>query len=121
MKVPSATPNWTAVLSPLQSEVWLALAVTFVISWMFLYWYCKWYFNSSIQGHSIPATDALLWMAAIALEETVAVTHQLKSMGIRIFFILFLLAAYTLTLAYKGTLTSEMTVSFPPTPIDTIR
>ena len=115
--MPSEVPNWTALFHPLQSEVWLAAAVTFICSWLFLYWYCKWH----NPGDAIAPRDTLIWMVAFVIDETVPITHKFKSTGIRTFFVLFLFAAFTLTMAYRGILTSEMTVSFPPTPIDTIR
>ena len=95
------------------------LGATFLVSWIFLYWYCKWHNPAD----SVPPRDALIWMTAFVIDtdSPAPLNTTFKTTGIRTFFAIFLFASFTLTMAYRGILTSVMTVSVPNAPIDTIR
>ena len=47
-------------------------------------------------------------------------TKKHKGNGFRAFLAIFLLATFTLTVGYRGTLISFLTVAVPPKPLDTI-
>ena len=95
------------------------LGATFLVSWIFLYWYCKWHNPAD----SVPPRDALIWMTAFVIDtdSPAPLSTTFKTTGIRTFFAIFLFASFTLPMAYRGILTSVMTVSVPNAPIDTIR
>ena len=104
-----------ALLSPLQLEVWVALSITFIVSLLFLAWYLR------VAQTGMSSSKSFIYLIALFFDASLPVTQRTKNVGIRCFLVLFLFGSYTLTTAYRGTLTSELTVTIPTKPVDTIK
>lgn len=117
-------PNYTALIHPLEYEVWIAAAATYFFCWLFFLWYVK--RKPCAEGceqvtQNISVSDTVIWMIAFVIDESVPITQTgFKGRSIRVFLVMFLFASFTLTVSYRGILTSFLTVSIPPYPIDTI-
>ena len=116
VKVPeTSSANWKSLALAFAMETWIAAIVTFILSMIFLSRY-----NKLNPNRYLSRRGPGLIHIAITLKQSYSV-GTVMGKNIRVLLAAYLLGFFVLTTAYQGTLTSRLTVTYPPAPIDTLK
>ena len=108
LQKPEPLPLWMNTFQPFTSHVWLSIVTTMLSCCVFVY-------ISSRCGLFDNIDPFLLFY--ILCEQSKRDTHLVKSDGLRLFLIFYVMSLYVITTGYKGALVSCLAIPVVPLPI----
>lgn len=119
--VPASRPyaKWTALYHPFTPTVWLAIAISFFLAFLLLYFVSKWRYSTSLKD---PSFEEIQMCVLYVLGNMVGVQQpqEIRSTANRVFLICWFIAATIIPTGYRSGLISYMTFPFTPAPINTV-
>ena len=66
--IPNSKPNWTALISPFEYQVWLVAVITYLLTGLFLYWYIR-RFVQTKDERQVTSSDIITWIVGHLTDE----------------------------------------------------
>ena len=113
---PQPLAQWQAITYPLEPLAWAAFIGIMILCLMFIYFIKFFEVTDQLKNSG----EIFLITYGVILDQSNPKMIYLRSQGIRFFIGIFALSTLIISLAYKGTLISVLTVPFVPKPMDLV-